>query len=345
LTDARTPTAHASSHASAGSDPLTLAQSQVTNLSSDLSGKAAKASANTFTDLNTFDKYLAATLGTPTQISSNQNNYDPGDTGVARISSDAARTITGIAAKSKAIIVLINVGAYPITLSHQSSSSTAANRIIVPNGSDAVLEPDRPLTLWYDDTTSRWRVAGAYTHRVGMRRGKLSTANYSLPGVEVSSVSTQGLSANVISYSPIYVAVPMTIDQIALEVTTQAAAGKLIRCGIFTADTDWQPVALVTGTDSGSMAADSLGVKTAALSNVFLAPGRYLLGVVSDGTPALRAFRAGNVLSGLDPALGSSPLAARWTASFTYGSLVATAWTTQTVSTVRFIATVVIREV
>ena len=42
LTDARTPTAHAASHASAGSDPLTLAQSQVSDLTTDLAAKAAK---------------------------------------------------------------------------------------------------------------------------------------------------------------------------------------------------------------------------------------------------------------------------------------------------------------
>lgn len=42
LTDARTPTAHAASHASAGSDPLTLAQSQVADLTTDLTAKAAK---------------------------------------------------------------------------------------------------------------------------------------------------------------------------------------------------------------------------------------------------------------------------------------------------------------
>jgi hypothetical protein len=36
LTDARTPTAHATSHASAGSDPLTLAQSQITGLATTL---------------------------------------------------------------------------------------------------------------------------------------------------------------------------------------------------------------------------------------------------------------------------------------------------------------------
>jgi len=39
LSDARTPTAHAASHASAGSDPLTLAQSQITNLTTDLAAR------------------------------------------------------------------------------------------------------------------------------------------------------------------------------------------------------------------------------------------------------------------------------------------------------------------
>lgn len=40
LSDARTPTAHASNHGVAGSDPVTVAQSQVTNLTTDLSAKA-----------------------------------------------------------------------------------------------------------------------------------------------------------------------------------------------------------------------------------------------------------------------------------------------------------------
>jgi hypothetical protein len=39
LTDARTPTAHASTHASAGTDPLTLAESQITGLVADLAAK------------------------------------------------------------------------------------------------------------------------------------------------------------------------------------------------------------------------------------------------------------------------------------------------------------------
>lgn len=40
LSDSRTPTAHASSHESGGTDELTLAQSQITNLTTDLAAKA-----------------------------------------------------------------------------------------------------------------------------------------------------------------------------------------------------------------------------------------------------------------------------------------------------------------
>jgi hypothetical protein len=44
LSDARTPTAHAATHGAAGADPITVAQSQVTDLTTDLSGKAALSS-------------------------------------------------------------------------------------------------------------------------------------------------------------------------------------------------------------------------------------------------------------------------------------------------------------
>lgn len=44
MTDARTPTAHATSHGSGGSDPITIAESQVTNLTTDLAAKAPLAS-------------------------------------------------------------------------------------------------------------------------------------------------------------------------------------------------------------------------------------------------------------------------------------------------------------
>lgn len=69
LTDARTPTSHASTHGSAGSDPITIAQSQVTNLISDL-GLKAPISSPQFTGV---PQAPTATVGTNTdQIATTQ---------------------------------------------------------------------------------------------------------------------------------------------------------------------------------------------------------------------------------------------------------------------------------
>jgi hypothetical protein len=50
LTNSRTPTAHAATHAAAGSDPITISQSQVTNLTTDLSNKVDSSTAYTAGD-------------------------------------------------------------------------------------------------------------------------------------------------------------------------------------------------------------------------------------------------------------------------------------------------------
>lgn len=63
LSDARTPTTHAATHGSAGSDPVTIAQSQVTGLTAALDGKAALTGA-TFTGAVTINGADLAVLGT-----------------------------------------------------------------------------------------------------------------------------------------------------------------------------------------------------------------------------------------------------------------------------------------
>lgn len=62
LTNARTPTAHATSHGSAGSDPVTLAQSQVTGLTSDLGARALSSDliAETSARVNADNAHVAA---------------------------------------------------------------------------------------------------------------------------------------------------------------------------------------------------------------------------------------------------------------------------------------------
>jgi len=95
----------------------------------------------------------------PSQITGNQNDYSPGTGDIVRLSSDAARNITGITAGSSGDVrVLVNVGSFTITLVHQSTSSTAANRFLVSFGADYLLAANAAAVIVYDATTSRWRV-------------------------------------------------------------------------------------------------------------------------------------------------------------------------------------------
>lgn len=95
----------------------------------------------------------------PAQITANQNDYNPTSLSTAvalRLTSDAARTITGLQGGADGRLLLIhNVGSYAITLADESSSSTAANRFALDG--DAVLVAGESALIVYDATTSRWR--------------------------------------------------------------------------------------------------------------------------------------------------------------------------------------------
>ena len=104
------------------------------------------------------------------QITANQNNYAPSAaeySDVIRIYSDAARDITGFGfpAQGKTFL-LINHGSYTITLKNESASSVAANRLAI--GADFALESNKSVVLYYDASSSRWRmVGGAATNNTG----------------------------------------------------------------------------------------------------------------------------------------------------------------------------------
>lgn len=127
------------------------------------------------------------------------------------------------------------------------------------------------------------------------------TVQYSLPGVAISAGGTLALSANQVRYFPILVDTTITIDQFGLEVTAAGAAATTLRMGLYSADTDWQPTSLIL--DAGTVAADSLGVKTLSPTAFSLAPGRYVLAINTDGAPTVRTvrggFRSGLVVIGL----------------------------------------------
>jgi hypothetical protein len=98
-------------------------------------------------------------VSSPSQITGNQNDYSLPSADVVRLSANAAREITGFAAAADGrAVLLVNVGSNNITLKHQSTSSTAANRIIVPWAGDCIIPADSAATIAYDNTTARWRV-------------------------------------------------------------------------------------------------------------------------------------------------------------------------------------------
>lgn len=130
--------------------------------------------------------FYGRAIVSPSQITSNQNDYTPAGlstAGLLRLASDAARDLTGIAAPAQpaaldtCFLRVANVGSFNITLKDESSSSTAANRFALL--ADLVLRPEEAVTLLYD--ASRWRVLGQQAPEIGK-------------GVDVTHSTTQSIT-------------------------------------------------------------------------------------------------------------------------------------------------------
>ncbi|MBR1190071.1 hypothetical protein [Bradyrhizobium sp. AUGA SZCCT0160] len=117
-----------------------------------------------FTGTTTPSEALALTGDiTPTQITSDQNNYAPSGfstASVLRLNTDASRTLTGLAGGGDGrTIYLYNAGSFNLVLSSESASSTAANRFGFSG--DRTLAGGDGITLIYDSTGQRWRLVGS----------------------------------------------------------------------------------------------------------------------------------------------------------------------------------------
>ncbi len=137
---------------------------------SDLYTTKAPLASPTFTGTVNISEAVSITGDiSPTQISSNQNNYNPTglDTAtVLRLSTDASRIISGIAGGTDGrALTLLNVGSNNIVLADDSASSSATARFALV--SDLIMKPDSGVSLLYDSTSSRWRAItpahGAWT--------------------------------------------------------------------------------------------------------------------------------------------------------------------------------------
>lgn len=189
-----------------------------------------------------YQRYGDQTVGSANPGSGTVNNWNPGtqnEKGILNLSPSGNVVLTGILAPprpSKRVMILRNGSSFHVTLTHEDTGSTAANRFTLPNGVDVVLSTTGGMVkLYYDDGGSRWVVIGGYGTKAisevaDMRVGKQSvtpvtdtptsasvslslfgtsirsfwcTANSAVPGsqvVEVSVGSTTLASMNIVIY-------------------------------------------------------------------------------------------------------------------------------------------------
>lgn len=94
----------------------------------------------------------------------NNNDYaGVGASSFARLSADAAgSTLTGVVAPTETgtgdrLLVIVNISANTLSITHQDVLSAAANRFLTATGATLPLAADDTATFVYDSTTARWR--------------------------------------------------------------------------------------------------------------------------------------------------------------------------------------------
>lgn len=99
---------------------------------------------------------------TPPSLTADTNDYAPtGLSGAStiRISANAKWRLTGITGGADGRVLIVNnIGNFPITLGHEIGSSSA-NRFSLPGNADAVLGLGEMNVMLYDAIMQRWRIA------------------------------------------------------------------------------------------------------------------------------------------------------------------------------------------
>lgn len=98
-------------------------------------------------------------IGRPSQITSTQFNFALTSAQTQLVNSDAARTIAGITAGFDGEThILVNTGAFTITLSYENGGAATARRIYSYTLADVALAAGRAVYLVYDGILQRWRI-------------------------------------------------------------------------------------------------------------------------------------------------------------------------------------------
>lgn len=158
---------------------------------------------------------------TPTTLAANTNNYNPtglANAAVLRLSvSTPGFDLTGIQGGMEGrLLILHNVGSFPITLKNNATSSTAYRFLF---GADVALATDQSLIIQYDSTVSRWRCVGKQPDAYG------STANTICQGNDARLSDSRTPTAHAASHIPGGSDVLTTAAPAAVGVATASAVG------------------------------------------------------------------------------------------------------------------------
>lgn len=133
---------------------------------------------------------------TPTQITSNQDNYAPSGNATAsvfRLSTDASRDLTGIANGADGRILIVdNVGSFDLVLKNDVTS-TPANRFLF--GFDFILLAGQGIALKYDPTAQRWKPLFPLPRAAWTNARLAKTANHTVVNVDKGKTLALGGSA------------------------------------------------------------------------------------------------------------------------------------------------------
>lgn len=155
----------------------------------------------------------------------------------------------------------------------------------------------------------------------------------SVPGAQGAAVGgAQVQTAGRLMYAPWLVKTDITLDRLAIEVTTAVAASNA-RLGIYNADTSWQPTTLVL--DAGTVSCATTGIKTLTI-NQALPAGRYLaVHNVDTAGISLRTIVASHEMTGIDMSTSSFQNTAFWYVASAYAAFAGSgvAWTSYLAST------------
>jgi len=198
-------TGNVTGNASGSAATVTSITTHASTELSDTASLAYLANTNAFTGSDSFSKdlILSGTLS-PTVLSGDVNDYNPTSCSTSlalRIDGGAAdRNITGLACGTPAdgrMITITNIGATNnLVIKNQSSSSTAANRFLLP--ADTTLPIDTALAFRYDGTTARWRPWSRALSNTGVSAG-----TYQSVTVDVAGRVSAGAARTINTTSPV----------------------------------------------------------------------------------------------------------------------------------------------